>query len=118
MNKASFKKMGRAVAYFVLLVSASVVLAAPPAVRLFRSADESAIIKIFAADRLELITKDGPGICSYTRDHGSLRVVVTSIGGVKILMFKMLPIGLAASDGTILYDESHFESASRAHRRK
>src|SRR3954466_9545695 len=89
-----------------------------PAVRLFRSTDESTIVKIFAADRLELTTKDGPHICSYSRDGGSLRVVVTSLGGVQVLIFKMLPIGLDAPDGMILYDESHFDAAARAARRK
>jgi hypothetical protein len=111
--KASFGNPRRPLAYIVLLISASLTLASPPTIRLFRSADELAVMKIFSPDRLELNTKDGPSVCSYTIDQGSLRVVATSLGHVKILVFKMLPIGLTAPDGTILYDESHFPAARR-----
>jgi hypothetical protein len=102
----------------VLWTTTSLLIGGQPTVRLFRSADELTAIKIFAPDRLELTTKDGPGVHSYSREGSSLRVVVTSLGKVQILNFKMLPIGLSAPDGTILYDEAHFDAASRAYRRK
>jgi hypothetical protein len=86
----------------------SLLIAGKPTVRLFRSADELTIIKIFAADRLELITREGPGVHAYSREGAFLRVVVTSLGKVRVLNFKMIPIGLVAPDGTILYDEEHF----------
>jgi hypothetical protein len=105
-------------ACIILLIATAVAFAGQPNVRLFRAADESTTVKIFAPDRLELTNKDGPHVCTFTKDQGMLRVVVTSLGGVQVLMFKMLPIGLAAPDGTVLYDESHFADAARAARRK
>lgn len=101
-----------------LWVATSLVIAGQPTLRLFRSADELTTIKIFAPDRLELITKDGPGVHTYSREGASLHVVVTSLGKVQVLSFKMIPIGLVAPDGTILYDEAHFDTAARAYRRK
>ena len=98
-----------------LWAATSLVIAGQPTVRLFRSADELTTLKIFAPDRLELITKDGPGVHTYSN---SLRVVVTSLGKVQVLNFKMIPIGLVAPDGTVLYDEAHFDAAARANRRK
>lgn len=105
-------------ACIILLIATSFAFGGQPNVRLFRAADESTTIRIFAPDRLELTTKDGPGIQSYSREGSFLRVVVTSLGKVQILNFKMIPIGLTAPDGTILYDEAHFDAAARAHRRK
>jgi hypothetical protein len=102
----------------LILAFTGLAVAGTSSTRLFRSTDELTIIKIFAADRLELTTKDGPHVCSYSRDSASLRVVVTSLGGVQVLMFKMLPIGLEAPDGTILYDESHFADAARSARHR
>jgi hypothetical protein len=91
----------------------SLLIAGQPTTRLFRAADEFTTVKIFAPDRLELTTRDGPRVHSYSREGSSLRVVVTSLGKVQILNFKMLPIGLSAPDGTILYDETHFDAVAR-----
>ena len=92
----------------VIWTAISLSIAAPPKVRLFRSADETATIRIFAPDRLELITKEGPGIHSYSHQGAFLRVVVTRLGRVDVLNFRKVPIGLIAPDGTVLYDEEHF----------
>jgi hypothetical protein len=100
-----------------LAAAASLTIAGKPDVRLFRSADELTTIKIFAPDRLELITRDGPGVHRYSHEGAFLRVVVTSLGKVEVLNFKKIPIGLVAPDGTILYDEAHFDDAA-SHRRK
>jgi hypothetical protein len=100
-------------ACIILLIATSLAFAGQPNVRLFRAADESTTIRIFAPDRLELTTKDGPGVQRYSREGFSLRVVVTSLGGVHILMLKMIPIGLVMPDGTTLYDESHFEAGRK-----
>jgi hypothetical protein len=97
---------------------AAVTIAGKPTIRLFRSADELTTIKILAPDRLELITKEGPGMHSYSREGAFLRVVVTSLGKVQVLNFKMIPIGLVAPDGTILYDEAHFDDAAARERRR
>lgn len=86
----------------------SLLIAGPQKVRLFRSADESATIRIFAPDKLELITKEGPGVHRYSHEGAYLRVVVTRLGRVDVLNFKKVSIGLIAPDGTVLYDEEHF----------
>jgi hypothetical protein len=103
--------------FLAVFACVSLGLGGQPLVRLFRSADESTIIKIVSPDHLELNTSDGPATCTYSRDGGSLRAVSTGLGGVRVLILKMAPTGLVMSDGTMLYDESHFQEAARKYRR-
>jgi TonB family protein len=106
--------MKRACGCIVLITIGVAVLAVPPALPLFRSADERTTIKITSPDQLELTTDAGRTTCRYSRDSDSLRVVAASLGNVQVFTFKATPEGLMAADGTVLYDERHFGSSAKA----
>lgn len=82
----------------------------------FRGVSDAAAIKIVSDDELEFTAeRDGPNlVCKYSRDGDSLRIVVTLLGSPQAVYFKFIPEGLQRSNGTILYDNAHFDAASSA----
>jgi TonB family protein len=60
---------------------------------------------------LELSTGTERFACTYSRVGSILRAVATSLGSVRPFVFTTTAEGLVGEDGTVLYDEVHYEAA-------
>jgi len=111
--------MQRALALVLIATALALAAGADAELRcgsVFRSVNDAQRIKIASDDELEFTPdRDGPNyVCKYSRDGDSLRVVVTVLGSSQAIYFKFVLEGLQRPDGTILYDDAHFEAASKA----
>ncbi len=83
---------------------------------MFRAVNGGPAVKIISSDELDFTPSSGDPnyVCKYSRDGDSLRVVATVLGSPQAIYFRFVPEGLQRTDGTILYDATHFDAASKA----
>lgn len=70
----------------------------------YRSKDGTSSIAIISADELEMRENNGPNlICKYTKQDGTLRIVVNAGGASQAIYFKETPFGLAGNNRQNLF---------------
>jgi hypothetical protein len=77
----------------------------------FRSFDGSTVLTLISKDECEM--KEGPDtfLCKYTRQDGSLRVVMAQLGTNLVLYFRRVPEGLQDNHGKFLLTPPSYQAA-------
>ncbi|MCX6897065.1 MAG: hypothetical protein NT105_00055 [Verrucomicrobia bacterium] len=84
----------------------------------YRSLDGETAITLISSEELELRDRKTTLLCKYSKQAGTLRVIINAMGTTQVAYYRFIDTGLQDNDGKVLFSPKSYDAALEQVRKK